>query len=151
MKGIKMSDCRFYVNEAERTVVCVIPDTSRMIMDFIWDNFNWSDVNMSDSISYNLRKNIRMPNSFMGKAVCAPEDMWDEETGRMIAFSKAKDKCYKSFFKRANLFVQTVDQRLGDMIEAFNDFGMKLENKREILQKQIDERTASVDVSPDEE
>ena len=25
MEGIRMSDCKFYVNEAERTVVCVIP------------------------------------------------------------------------------------------------------------------------------
>ena len=139
MKGIKMSDCRFYVNEAERTVVCVIPNTSHMVMDFIWDNFNWSDVNMSDAIDYNLRDKIRMPHSFMGKAVCAPEDEWNEELGRMIAFSRAKDKCYKSFFKRANMFVQTVDRRLGDMIDSFNNFGLKLEDKREALQNQIDE------------
>lgn len=138
-KGIKMSDCRFYVNEAERTVVCVVPNTSHMVMDFIWDNFNWADINMSDAIDYRLRKEIRMPNSFMGKAICAPEDEWNEELGKMIAFSKAKDKCYKSFFKRANNFVQTIDQRLGNMIESFNNFGMKLENKREALQSQIDE------------
>lgn len=140
MRGIKMSDCRFYVNEDEKVVVCVIPNTSHMVMDFIWDNFNWADINMSDAIDYRLRKEIRMPNSFMGKAVCAPEDEWNEELGKMIAFSKAKDKCYKSFFKRANSFVQTIDQRLGDMIESFNNFGMKLENKREALQQQIDER-----------
>jgi RNA processing factor Prp31 len=68
------------------------------------------------------------------------EDEWNKETGCMIAFSRAKDKCYKSFFKRANTFVQTVDRRLGDMIEMFNDFGMKLENKREALQNEIDDR-----------
>ena len=143
MRGIKMSDCRFYVNEAERTVVCVIPNTSHMVMDFVWDHFNWSDINMSDAIDYNLRKQMRMPNSFMGKAICAPEDEWDEELGRMIAFSRAKDKCYKSFFRRANNFVQTIDARLGDMIETFNTFGIKLESKREALQQQIDERTTT--------
>jgi hypothetical protein len=79
-----------------------------------------------------------MPVSFMGKAVCAPEDEWNEETGRLIAFSRAKDKCYKSFFKRANLLVQTVDRRLGDMITTFNDFGLKLDSKREALQKVIE-------------
>ena len=140
MRGIKMSDCRFYVDEEARTVVCVIPNTKNMVNDFIWDHFQWSDVNMSDALDYTLRRQIKMPKSFMGKAVCAPEDEWDEELGRMIAFSRAKDKCYKSFFKRANMFVQTVDRRLGDMIEAFNDFGLKLENKREALQQQIDER-----------
>lgn len=140
MKGIKMSDCRFYVDEAEKVVVCVIPNTSHMVMDFIWDNFNWSDINMSDAIDYHMRQKLRMPKSFVGKAKCADEDEWDEELGKMIAFSKAKDKCYKSFFKRANTFVQIIDGRLGDMISSFNSFGMKLEDKRIGLQQQIDER-----------
>lgn len=150
MRGIKMSDCRFYVDEEARTIICVIPNTKNMVNDFIWDHFQWSDVNMSDALDYHLRRQIKMPKSFMGKAVCAPEDEWDEELGRMLAFSRAKDKCYKSFFKRANMFVQTVDRRLGDMIEAFNDFGMKLENKRDALQQQIDERMPSVDASEEE-
>lgn len=150
MRGIKMSDCRFYVDEEARTVICVIPNTKNMVNDFIWDHFQWSDVNMSDALDYHLRRQIKMPKSFMGKAVCAPEDEWNEELGRMLAFSRAKDKCYKSFFKRANMFVQTVDRRLGDMIEAFNDFGMKLENKRDALQQQIDERMPSADASEEE-
>ena len=81
-----------------------------------------------------------MPASFMGKAVCATEDEWNEETGRIIAFARGKDKCYKSFFKRANVFVQMVDRRLNDIITKFNDFGMKLEEKREALQAKIEER-----------
>lgn len=140
MNGIKMNDCRFYVNEAERTVVCVIPNTKGMVQDFIWDHCDWPDINMSDALDFNMRKQIRMPNSFMGKAVCAPEDEWDEETGRMIAFARAKDKCYKSFFRRANMVVQAVDRRLGDMLDLFNNFGMKLEDKRQILDEQIRER-----------
>ena len=140
MNGIKMSDCRFYVDEAARTVVCVIPNTRTMVMDFIYEHFDWADISMADSMCNHMFKEINMPYSFMGKAVCALEDEWNEETGRMIAFARAKDKCYKSFFKRANTFVQTVDKHLGDMIEMFNDFGLKLENKREALQNQIDER-----------
>lgn len=141
MNGIKMSECKFYVDEEARTVICVIPQTEHMVLDFIWEHFDWPDVNLSDAIDYHMRQDIKMPKSFMGKAVCAAEDEWNEETGRMIAFSRAKDKCYKSFFKRANKFVQTVDRRLGDMIELFNDFGLKLEGKRTALQDQIDERT----------
>ena len=141
MNGIKMSECKFYVDEEARTVICVIPQTEHMVLNFIWEHFDWPDVNLSDAIDYHMRHDIKMPKSFMGKAVCAAEDEWNEETGRMIAFSRAKDKCYKSFFKRANKFVQTVDRRLGDMIELFNDFGLKLEGKRAALQNQIDERT----------
>ena len=150
MKGIKMSDCRFYVNEAERTVVCVIPQfveegdcrkfTSDMVTDFIEDNFQFPEIDFHYSMESKLTHELRMPSTFMGKAVCAPEDEWNEEVGKLIAFSRAKDKCYKSFFKRANHFIQTIDRRLGDTIEQFNDFGMRLEDKRLGLEQKINEK-----------
>lgn len=139
MKGIKMSDCRFYVDESAQTIICVIPNTKYMVEDFIHDRLNFPELDFP--FYGKLRKNMRMPASFMGKAVCAPEDEWDEELGRKIAFAKAKNKCYKSFFKRANLFVQAVDRRLGDMINTFNDFGLKLEMKREALENEIESKT----------
>ena len=140
MTGIKMSDCRFYVDEEARVVVCVIPNTRNLLQGFISEHFSWKDINVDWALAYDLNKKLELPNSFMGKAVCAPEDEWDEELGKMIAFSRAKDKCYKSFFKRANLLVQKFDTRLGDMIELFNNFGMKLEAKRVNIQQKIDER-----------
>lgn len=150
MKGIKMSDCRFYVNEAERTVVCVIPQfvkegnernfTRDMVLDFIDDNFYFREMDFRYLSNPVFRDELRMPSTFMGKAVCSPDDEWDEEVGKMIAFSRAKDKCYKSFFKRANHFIQALDRRLGDMIEEFNDFGMKLEDKRLGLEQKINEK-----------
>ncbi len=139
-KGIKMSDCKFYVDKDARTVVCVIPNTHFMVIDFIHEHFRWKDMDFWMGLEYILEDQLAMPHSFMGKAVCAAEDEWNEELGRMIAFSRAKDKCYKSFFKRANRFVQTIDRRLGDMIEAFNNFGMRLEDRRIGLQQQIEER-----------
>ena len=138
MNGIKMSDCKFYVDEDARVVVCVIPNTNDMLIDFVREHFRWNDVDMDYAIDYHFEPKLQMPRSFMGKAVCAAEDEWNEELGRKIAFSRAKDKCYKSFFKRANLLVQTYDRRLGDMIETFNDFGLKLDSKREALQKVIE-------------
>ena len=138
MNGIKMSDCKFYVDEDARIVVCVIPNTNDMLIDFVREHFRWDDVDMDYAIDYHFEPKLQMPRSFMGKAVCAAEDEWNEELGRKIAFSRAKDKCYKSFFKRANLLVQTYDRRLGDMIETFNDFGLKLDSKREALQNYIE-------------
>ncbi len=144
MNGVKMSNCKFYVDKEARTVICVIPKTKYMLIEFITDHFNWHDISIDKSLPYTyddkFYKALTMPASFMGKAVCADEDEWDEEVGRKIAFSRAKDKCYKSFFKRANLLVQTVDRRLGDMITAFNDFGLKLEQQREALQKEIESK-----------
>lgn len=150
MKGIKMSDCRFYVNEAERTVVCVIPQfveegnwrkfTSDMVTDFIEDNFMFPEIDFHYALESKLTDELKMPSTFMGKAVCAPEDEWNEEIGKLIAFSRAKNKCYKSFFRRANHFAQVIDKRLGDIIDSFNDFGLKLEDKRQELEKRINEQ-----------
>ena len=141
MNGIKMSDCKFYVDEDARVVVCVIPNTNDMLIDFVREHFRWDDVDMDYAIDYHFEPKLQMPHSFMGKAVCAAEDEWNEALGKKIAFSRAKDKCYKSFFKRANLLVQTYDRRLGDMIETFNDFGLKLDAKREALESQIESET----------
>lgn len=141
MNGIKMSDCRFYVNEEERTVVCVIPNTRFALQEFIEENFEFPDFDVYCGISYNyLNKELKLPHSFMGKAVCAAEDEWNEETGRLIAYSRARDKYYTSFFKRANKLIQLVNKRLDDMIEVFNNFGMKLEAKQGELQAKINER-----------
>ena len=141
MNGIKMKDCRFYVNEEKRTVICVIPHTKDMLVEFVADHFRWDNVDVWDAIGGRFyTHDLRLPYSFTGKAVCAPEDNWDVETGKLIAFSRAKDKCYKSFFKRANKLVQAIDARLGDMITMFNDFGVKLEDKRDTFQEEIDAR-----------
>lgn len=140
MNGIKMSDCRFYVNPEARTVVCVVPHTENMVINFIKDHCRWGDINLWYSIEPKLTQALWMPNSFVGKAVCAKEDEWDEETGRLIAFSRAKDKCYKSFFKRANTFIQAIDNRMNMAMDIFNDFGMKLQQKQEALQTRIDEQ-----------
>lgn len=146
-KGIKMKDCRFYVDEAARTVVCVVPNTKSMFVKYIRDHFQFPDMDFYSTINFwtsKWHKSLNLPNSFMGKAVCAKEDEWNEETGKLIAFARAKDKCYKSFFKRANTFVQKIDMYLGDMIEKFNAFGQDLEVKKQSLQKQIDEITGAV-------
>lgn len=140
MNGIKMSDCKFYVNEEEKTVVCVIPNTQNMLNDFISDNFTFNDFDIEEAI-YMSCKPYRMPKSFMGKAVCAECDEWNEELGRMIAFSRAKDKCYRSFFKRANTLVNVIDRRLNDMMTMFNEMGAKLEDKREGINQRIEEMT----------
>ena len=143
MNGIKMSDCKFYVDEEARTVVCVIPNTKDMVIDYIFEHYRFKDIDFSDAL-YNwhnpLYEDLIMPSSFMGKAVCAKEDEWNEDTGRLIAYSRARTKCYKSFFKRANRFVQAIDARLNDIITGFNEFGEKLTDKDNELQKKIDEK-----------
>ena len=141
--GIKMSDCKFYVDEVNRTVVCVYEPTSDMLLEYIRTKFRWKDFDTwfaVDGLS-----ELWMPDSFRGKAVCAPEDTWNEEIGRKIAYSKMREKCYKSFFKRANILVQTIGKRLDQMIDTFNDFGADIDEKQEALADEIEEYVHGVD------
>lgn len=135
MNGIKMSDCKFYVNEEKRTVVCVIPDTEDEVKEFIWSSLSdINGINLYRTVSYKLNEKLTLPNSFIGKAVCAPEDEWNEEVGRKLAFARAKNKLYTSFFKRATLFVRQLDEAVETAYETFNNFGAKVaENHRKLV------------------
>lgn len=137
MSGIKMSDCNFYVNEEKRTVVCVIPNTQDMLINFICENFHFPIMDFYWVLTPEGENMNRMPSSFVGKAVCSKDDEWNEKTGRLIAFARAKGKCYNSFFKRANHYVQAIDGHLGDIVEAFNKFGEKLEENKKKLEEDI--------------
>lgn len=135
MKGIKMSDCKFYVDEAKRTVVCVVPRTHNMVAQFLHDSCEFNDVWFGGS---RLRDKIEMPKSFSGKAVCSPDDEWNEEIGKKLAFKRAKEKVYTSFFKRASTYVNTIDRRLNEMITRFNDFGAKLDENQKKLTDELE-------------
>lgn len=141
--GIKMSDCKFYVDEEKRTVVCVYEGTTDMFVEFIRSYFRWKDFDCWFAVDEN--DNLWMPDTFRGKAVCAPEDTWNEEIGRKIAYSRMKTKCYKSFFRRANKLVRTIDKRLGEMIDKFNDFGLDIDEKQEALADEIEEYVNGVE------
>ena len=136
--GISMKNCKFYVNEEERVIVCVIHKTEDMLINFINENFCFSDFNIMWGLTTKFFHELDLPNTFIGKAVCAKDDEWNEEKGKLIAYSRAKDKYYKSFFKRANLLINAIDRRLGNMIEVFNNFGMRLEENHTRLQEKIE-------------
>lgn len=136
--GIPMTKCKFYVNEEKRTVVCVIPDTGDALEQFLFDNFNYGDMPLC---VYTPKDStlLYLPDSFTGKAVCAEEDEWNEETGKLIAYSRAKNKFYKSFFRRANKYIQTIDSHLMQMVDTFNEFGERIGDNDKKLEEQIKE------------
>jgi hypothetical protein len=89
-----------------------------------WDN----DANRLVNIypNYRLERKLVLPDRFIGKAVCAPEDEWNEEAGRLIAFDRAKTKLNTSFFKRAQEYVTEVDTAFNNMITSVNEYGERL-------------------------
>lgn len=125
--NIKPSDAKYFIDEEKRTVICVIENTKYLFNHFCNDNFKlgvqnivlWRD--KSDFF-----EKLNMPNRFVGQATCSKDDEWNVETGKLIAFSRAKDKVNKSFFKRANTYINTLDQWVNDAAEVLNQVGEKL-------------------------
>lgn len=146
MSGIKMSDCRFYVDEDARTIICVIADTKDFVVrdaliDFLDEQFRFNDFDVNLAVCYSsLRDDLKMPRSFMGKAICSEDDEWDEEAGKLLAFKRAKTKFYNSFFKRANILMRALDRRLDDMVKAFGQLGLKIEDNMEAIDQKLGER-----------
>jgi len=139
--NIQPENCKYIVDENKRKVICIIENTRNTFISFAAHNFV-IDVDYMDwsAVSHrSLSKQLEMPNRFWGIATCDENDTWDEETGKLVAFSKAKDKLNKSFFKRANLYVFTIDKYLNDAVDMLNRLGTKLENSTEMRHKKIAE------------
>ena len=134
MPVIKRSDCKFYINEDKRTIVCVIPDTKYLLDEFIKANNEF----MYDN--YIAWETLEMPHSFSGKAVCSDEDEWDEELGKTIAYARARRKMYNSFFRRANTYVNMFDKQINDMISNLNALGEKVTEWQDNLQKEVEKK-----------
>lgn len=151
MNGIKMSDCRFYTDEGARTVVCVIATEGMedMLIGFISENFDFNDICIDWAIKSRFYDRLKMPKSFMGKAVCSEDDEWDEEAGKLLAFKRAKTKFYNSFFKRANILMRALDTRLDDMVEAFGRLGLKIEDNMNAIDKQLDDKNLIIPLPDD--
>lgn len=142
MNGIKMSDCRFYTDEDARTIVCVIAveGMEDMLIEFVRENFYFNDICINWAINSNLYDRLKMPRSFMGKAVCSEDDEWDEEAGKLLAFKRAKTKFYNSFFKRANILMRALDNRLDDMVGMFGQLGLKIEDNMNAIDQKLSDK-----------
>ena len=117
--NIKQSDCNYIIDPAEHKVYCTINVDPFCVWNFVV--YNGYPV-----FNRRQRQRITMPASFMGMAKCSPEDEWDVEVGKTIAFNRAKRKFCESFFKRASYLIQCYDDMLDSLVESFNDFGNKL-------------------------
>lgn len=126
--NIHPNDCRYIINKDKRKIICIIDDTEKLFVKFADRNFKIpyyctdSYFNKEES----MYSKLLMPKRFWGIATCDENDLWDEEIGKKLAFSKAKDKLNNSFVKRANLYVHTFDKYLDSAVEMLNNVCGKL-------------------------
>ena len=138
--SIRKEDVTYVVRPEQKKVIAYIEGTRWMFTDFVNENYPgsyvfWCNESMEDK--------LRMPNKFIGVATCGPDDVWDENVGRLIAFDRMKDNLNKSFFKRANTFVAEMEKRLDIFCDRVNGYGVKLETnmnrRKEIIKKILGE------------
>ena len=132
--NVKQTDCQFYVDEENRKVVCVIPNTSNLFFRYI------DDFKLDLSAGTKFWSNLLMPSRFVGIATCSENDTFDAELGMLIAFNKAKSKLNTSFFKRAQKYVNKIDEEYTAIVENFNDFGERLSLNADRREKEINAR-----------
>lgn len=140
--NVTPKDCKFVVNEENKTTVCIYDHCENLFLNFIKEN---CDLHLFDyppkreSVKYSLYENLKMPNKFTGIATCGKNDEWNVDIGKRIAFSRMKDKLNRSFFKRADLYVKTIDKWMDDAVYLINTVGQKLEVNQEKRHKRIEE------------
>ena len=138
--SIRKEDVTYVVRPEQKKVIAYLEGTQWMFTDFVNENYPSTPIFWCDEP---LEDKLKMPNKFIGVATCGPDDVWDENIGRLIAFDRMKDNLNKSFFKRANTFVAEMEKRLDIFCDRVNGYGMKLETnmnrRKEIINKILGE------------
>lgn len=119
----------YHIDTEKGIVVCIIRDCSYLLCDYIEQH---SDL-------YLDWNKYEMPNTFAGIARCAPEDTFNLELGKKIAYHKAQLKVTNSFFKHARKFLATYDKQLNLLEDELNAYGNKLAIKADARENDIEE------------
>ena len=78
---IRMEDCWFYINEDARTVTCVYYPKDW------YDAFDEANkFPRRNKITVLVNKKYRLKSKYVGIARCNPEDTWNEEIGKLVAY-----------------------------------------------------------------
>lgn len=124
--GVNKKNCRFYVDEAARVVVCVIPNTRFTFVNFLEGNLYQNGIVLPFPPNYD---NYKFPSSISAKAKCAPEDEWNEEYGRELAYQRAKEKYYRYFFNFADKYFAYIEKQVSRCAELFDGVQARLNKK----------------------
>ena len=128
---------QYIVKEDERVVICIINGTRNYFSDYM--NNRLYNQDYLDSVALYTEGKYNLKNSYSGVARCAPDDEWNEELGRKIAFNRAKEKLNSAFFKRAKTYVNEVDNRFNQLIGVINGYGARLTLDADARDKEIEQ------------
>lgn len=105
-------DIRYIINKKAGMVICVLSGCKYIACKRVfkythyYNNFLW-----------------KINNTFVGVAKCAPEDEWDEEFGKKLAFFRARKKRNKAINNAVNEAIKTIENE----VETLKKYGIHKE------------------------
>ena len=120
----------YIVDEPNRAVVCQINDCRYDATRIVFPNYNYGIINP-----------LLMPSVVKAVAVCAPEDTFNAEVGKQIAFARARKK-YWMRIQKSILRAVNAHRVLADNISAGAAFvNKKLADAEHSLEAEIEYAT----------
>lgn len=120
---VSKEDVVYIVDEKKRKVVAYVEGTKYELVNFISENKgilpDWFDMPK-------LHDKLLLPNKFIGIATCSPDDEWNPEIGKLIAYHRMKTNMSKSFFKHAETYYKLMLKKVNETVDLINVYGNKL-------------------------
>ena len=120
---VSKEDVVYVVDEKKRKVVAYVEGTKYELVNFISENKgilpDWFEMPK-------LHNKLLMPDKFVGIATCSPDDEWNPEIGKLIAYHRMKTNMSKSFFKHAETYYKLMLKKVDETIDLINAYGNKL-------------------------
>lgn len=120
---VSKEDVIYIVDEKKRKVVAYVEGTKYELVNFINENKgilpDWFDMPK-------LHNKLLMPDKFVGIATCSPDDEWNPEIGKLIAYHRMKTNMSKSFFKHAETYYKLMLKKVNETVDLINVYGNKL-------------------------
>ena len=120
---VSKEDVVYIVDEKKRKVVAYVEGTKYELVNFISENKgilpDWFDMPK-------LHDKLLLPNKFIGIATCSPDDEWNPEIGKLIAYHRMKTNMSKSFFKHAETYYKLMLKKINETVDLINVYGNKL-------------------------
>ena len=124
---VRKEDVVYIVDEKNRKVVAYVEGTKFELIEFISENKGiLPEDPFFDSANRKLYEALYLPNKFIGIATCGPNDEWNPEIGKLIAYHRMKTNLSKSFFKHAETYYREMLKKIEDTVDKINDYGKKL-------------------------
>ena len=136
--GINMNNVNFVTNKEKRKTIGYIEGCDTYFTDFVLENApKLREYVLADW------DNLLMKSRYVASATCSPDDEWDEDFGRLVAYDRLKHALNNSFFKRAERLVNDVEKNLNNFVDVVNRYGSKLtinaRRRQDIINQKVGE------------